>query len=542
MAALVATLALLPVAAQNGPSASRSFDPATVAPGGQVEVTITASEYGGAGGVVETLPDGFTYVSSSLEDFQVTELPANMVRFTIRGDSFTYTVMAPSTEGTYRFSGTLRDDERNDHMVGGALDVMVDASASMGTPEPTPTEPASQDPQASRSFNPSTVDLGGRVTVGITASNYGQAGGVTETLPDGFSYVSSDLDAVQVMELSGNMVRFTLQGDTSFTYMVDASSTAGNYTFEGTLRDEDQQDHAVGGDSTVTVGTPRDATARRSFRPSSVAPGGEVVVTVRVDDYGQAGGVTETLPAGFSYGSSSLDDFQVAELPGNMVRFTLQGQTSFTYTVTAPSTTGTYDFVGELRDDGKNDHTVEGPSLRVRTPSTGGGGGGTTPRPTSTPIPTVTPVPQPTATPTPAPTATPIPTPEPGPPGPQGDPGPTGMPGEQGIRGERGETGPQGIQGRQGDRGPQGEQGEQGEQGIQGEQGDRGPQGERGPAGPQGDAGSQGSQGNPGAQGSTGPQGEQGPAGGVLAVIALIIAIIVAVGLGAGGIYIMSRR
>ena len=70
---------------------------------------------------------------------------------------------------------------------------------------------------ATRSFNPATVAPGGQVTVTIAAANYGQGGGVTETLPSGFTYVSSSeigrlLDASQVTELSGNQVRFILSG------------------------------------------------------------------------------------------------------------------------------------------------------------------------------------------------------------------------------------------------------------------------------------------------------------------------------------------
>ena len=53
-------------------------------------------------------------------------------------------------------------------------------------------------PSATRNFNPATVDPGGTVT--IQAANYGQAGGVTETLPSGFSYVLSSLSASQVNE------------------------------------------------------------------------------------------------------------------------------------------------------------------------------------------------------------------------------------------------------------------------------------------------------------------------------------------------------
>ena len=54
-------------------SATRSFSPASVAPGGQVTVTITAANYGALGAVTETLPQGFSYLSSGLPDDQVTE-------------------------------------------------------------------------------------------------------------------------------------------------------------------------------------------------------------------------------------------------------------------------------------------------------------------------------------------------------------------------------------------------------------------------------------------------------------------------------------
>ena len=51
------------------------------------------------------------------------------------------------------------------------------------------------------------------------------------------------------------MVRFTLQGDESFTYIVTAPSTEGPYTFSGMLRDFDRGNHEVGGDTEVTVST-----------------------------------------------------------------------------------------------------------------------------------------------------------------------------------------------------------------------------------------------------------------------------------------------
>ena len=129
-----------PLAAGTTASASRSFSPATVAPDGQVTVTIVATGYGGIAGVTETLPAGFAYVPASFayvpasdDPFRVLETGQN-VRFTLQNPdkSFTYVVTASSTDGTYSFSGTLRDDDRDDHIVGGDTDVTVGADATPG--------------------------------------------------------------------------------------------------------------------------------------------------------------------------------------------------------------------------------------------------------------------------------------------------------------------------------------------------------------------------------------------------------------------------
>ena len=68
IAVSVGLLELNPLAAQAPPSASRSFSPDPVDAGGDVTVTITAEGHGAFGDVVETLPAGFTYLSSSLPD------------------------------------------------------------------------------------------------------------------------------------------------------------------------------------------------------------------------------------------------------------------------------------------------------------------------------------------------------------------------------------------------------------------------------------------------------------------------------------------
>ncbi len=377
-----------------GPSASRSISPSSVVAGGEVTVTIRATNYGAqGGGITETLPTGFAYVSSSLDASQVRHTPGQptTVRFILRDEtSFTYKVTA-GTAGSHTFTGTLRDSiDKSDHAVGGASSVTVTAPAG--------------GPSASRSISPSRVEAGGEVTVTIRATNYGaQGGGITETLPTGFTYVSSSLDDSQVRHTPGQptTVRFILRDETSFTYKVTAG-TAGSHTFSGTLRDSIRRsDHPVSGASSVTVtappGGPR---AVRSFSRPWTPPGGTVTVTIRATNYGaQGGGITETLPAGFTYVSSSLDDSQVRHAAGEQtVRFILRDETTFTYTVTAPSTVASHSFSGMLRDSvDRTDHAVSGASsLRVGAPP-------------PTPTPTATPVPQPTATPAPAPTATPVP-------------------------------------------------------------------------------------------------------------------------------------
>ena len=53
----------------------------------------------------------------------------------------------------------------------------------------------------------------------------------------------------------------TCWGNAPFTYTVTASGEEGSYTFSGTLRDSDKNEHVVGGGDTVTVssGNPYDA-------------------------------------------------------------------------------------------------------------------------------------------------------------------------------------------------------------------------------------------------------------------------------------------
>jgi hypothetical protein len=73
-----------------------------------------------------------------------------------------------------------------------------------------------------------------------------------------------------------------------------------------------------------------------------------VTVTITADGYSTFGDVAETLPAGFTYSSSSLPAVQVTSV-GQTVTLSLLGATSpttFTYTVKASSVEGDHSFTG----------------------------------------------------------------------------------------------------------------------------------------------------------------------------------------------------
>ncbi len=362
-------------------SATRSFSVPSVPAGGELDVTITVARYGSFGGVVETLPPGFSYVEDSItpSDIRV-KVDGQTVRFTLQGsyEAFTYTVTVSDTADEYNFTGYLRDDNKDDSDIDGALSVMV--TTQTGGEVPTSTPPPSPEPSAPsamRSLSAPSVPASGTLTVTIVASNYGSFGQVAETLPDGFSYVNDSVDPSDTrVGVDGQTVAFTLQGaDKSFTYEVTVSSRARPYSFSGILRDADRGEHAVGGDSSVTVQPSTSGPgATRSFSAPSVPASGTLTVTIAASNYGSFGQVAETLPDGFSYVNGSVDpsDTRVG-VDGQTVTFTLQGANeSFTYEVTASSRARPYSFSGILRDEDRDEHDVGGVSSVTVEPQTSG--------------------------------------------------------------------------------------------------------------------------------------------------------------------------
>ena len=224
--------------AVTAPSARRSFDPASVAAGVPVVVTITVTG-AGRGVVTETLQSGMEYEpeSSSLPSGKV-RLVGQDIHFILAesADSpFTYTVTASQTGS---ISGELTVD-RVPYDVLGVSRVTVEADSAA--------------PSARRSFDPAPVAAGVPVVVTITVS--GTARGVaTETLPSGMEYEpeSSSLPSGQV-RLVGQDIHFILaeSADSPFTYTVTASQT-GSISGELTV---DRVPYDVLGVSRVTVRT-----------------------------------------------------------------------------------------------------------------------------------------------------------------------------------------------------------------------------------------------------------------------------------------------
>ena len=70
LSTLLATLlamGVFSVAQANDHSANRTLSATDVAPGAEITVAIALSEYGAGGSVAETLPEGFSFVSGSVE-------------------------------------------------------------------------------------------------------------------------------------------------------------------------------------------------------------------------------------------------------------------------------------------------------------------------------------------------------------------------------------------------------------------------------------------------------------------------------------------
>jgi hypothetical protein len=294
--------------------AARIVSSECVQPGEEITVTIELPVIGVSGLVVETLCDGWSYTSMSLEHYQVTE-DGNTITFTLAGDTtFTYVVTAPDThDASCTITGIFKDMNQVDWTI--AQDPICTCSGTL--------------PTLVRTVPADCIDPNSQFTVTVESPGTGV---VTETLCNDWTYVSSSLDACQVTT-DGNAVTFTLENDASFTYTVQAPDTENVCcTIQG-IFSIDNVDHDFEVDSVCTC-TDVPPTLVRTVPTGCIDRNTQFTVTVETPGTGV---VTETLCNDWTYVSSSLDACQVTT-DGNAVTFTLENDASFTYTVQAPDT------------------------------------------------------------------------------------------------------------------------------------------------------------------------------------------------------------
>ena len=240
-------------AQQSGITVTRIISPTSVpAGGGEVTVTINISGYNGIGAVEETLPSGFSYVDGSVmpSDLTPTRDGQKWTFFLIDETSFTYRVMTSASAGPHNFpsgSKLIYGADRTEVPVIGATLVTVAAAQQSGI-------------TVTRIISPTSVPAGGgEVTVTINISGYNGIGAVEETLPSGFSYVDgsvmpSDLTPTR----DGQKWTFFLIDETSFTYRVMTSASAGPHNFPSgskLIYGADRTEVPVIGATRITVGT-----------------------------------------------------------------------------------------------------------------------------------------------------------------------------------------------------------------------------------------------------------------------------------------------
>jgi hypothetical protein len=116
----------------------------------------------------------------------------------------------------------------------------------------------------------------------------------------------------------------------------------------------------VPADQFTYVGSTQSSIAVTRSMPATATPGASIIVTLTPGTTfatSPGWGVTETLPTGWTFVSTTADNWSV---PGGAYQFAELSATPITYTVTAPSTSGAYTFNGTYIDGNKGTGTVLG--------------------------------------------------------------------------------------------------------------------------------------------------------------------------------------
>ena len=351
---LIAVLGTMLVMPATAATATRALPSDCVDAGAEFTATISAEDYGLSGAVTETLCDDWEYVGVT-EDVDDVQIEGNNVKFLLFGSgprTFTYTVSAPDEEGACcLISGTLRDDDTQDHTVTGANEVCVCGD---------PGDPIS----ATRDISDQTVEAGSTftVTLTLTANEDIQAPTLDENLPAGWTVTEVDNGGATYKPSTNEWVWSAAMpsGETKtviYDVTVLADATPQDYDITGQASAYEVSPVAIGGESTVTVesGTTADPiSATRDISDQTVEAGSTftVTLTLTANEDIQAPTLDENLPAGWTvtevdnggatYKPSTNEWVWSAAMPSGETKTVI-----YDVTVLADATPQDYDITGQ---------------------------------------------------------------------------------------------------------------------------------------------------------------------------------------------------
>ena len=300
LATLLATLfamGVFSVAQADTHSATRTLSATEVAPGAEITVTIALSEYGAGGSVAEMLPDGFAFVSGSIQFAgsgstipRTSTSELNVVLVTAGVTGITYRATAPDAAGgPHSFSGTFVNRAGETADIGGDLEVTV---AEVVTPVEPPTNTATS----------STVPGSNQSLTVQGYVDYSDADNITVNL-DKFGVPSSiDTDHVVVsvggnsanpsdVEIDGKKVTLVAPFETSGASPVKLSSDGSSKTSITFRRSADITLPTVHGDYKIEIttsetdddGVENIVEVRRqvTVKPASGKRGTEITITAK---------------------------------------------------------------------------------------------------------------------------------------------------------------------------------------------------------------------------------------------------------------------
>ena len=374
------------VVAQDAPLATeRSIAQDFVRAGDPVVVKVLVLGYDAEVMVVETLPTGFLYRSSSLPETTVNK-ETNTLTFILRGEQEFIYVLIAGLPGTHTFAGTITSPGTTVMPIMGQDSVVV-------SPSPYAT--------TARSFERGFVDLQGDIEITVDLFNYGWVAQITEIIPIGFTYVRSSLPEGSV-SVSKQQIEFVILGEERFTYIVTAPEQAGTYTFIGTISDFNRTVTGIGGSTSLLVGHPGITQTDSGIRSVNENTPTGISIGVPIAALSPVGILT------FKLGGDDGDSFDISSGGQLVTKAPLDFEIRYSYTFPVTfmdeyGASGSFEMTVLVNDVDEDILQVEAPPREESAPK---------PTPSPAPTPTVipTPIADPTPTVDPTPTAAPTPT------------------------------------------------------------------------------------------------------------------------------------